>query len=143
MTDEKRVLTCVYCGMEYPQDTPAWGNQILTDHIKVCEKHPMRKLEEECEQLRVQLAGCGVAAKCDTEKSREEQKCNQGDYGWSQSYQDVVDMVDKLMKYRKALIGLVGAETKEELEAMEMVIRLTPAPDADKANIINAIHALY
>jgi len=32
--------------MEYPQDTPAWGDKILTDHIKVCEKHPMRKLRK-------------------------------------------------------------------------------------------------
>jgi len=32
--------------MKYPQDTPAWGDKILTDHIKVCEKHPMRKLRQ-------------------------------------------------------------------------------------------------
>ena len=43
---DSRVLTCVYCGMKYPQDTPAWGDKILTDHIKVCEKHPMRKLRQ-------------------------------------------------------------------------------------------------
>jgi hypothetical protein len=46
MSDQKRVLTCVYCGTEYPQDTPASGAQILTDHIKVCERHPMRKLRK-------------------------------------------------------------------------------------------------
>jgi len=50
------VLTCVYCGHEYPQDTPAWGSQVLTDHIKVCEKHPMRKLEEDNKTLRKALA---------------------------------------------------------------------------------------
>lgn len=38
----KRVLTCVYCGHEYPQDTPAHGHEILTAHIAVCEKHPVR-----------------------------------------------------------------------------------------------------
>lgn len=42
---ENRILTCVYCGQEYPQETPAWGNEVLTEHIKICEKHPMRKLE--------------------------------------------------------------------------------------------------
>lgn len=47
-----RVLTCVYCGHEYPQDTPAHGSQVLTDHIKVCEKHPMRKLEADKARLR-------------------------------------------------------------------------------------------
>ena len=65
MGDEKRVLTCVYCGMAYPQDTPAWGSQILTDHIKVCEKHPMRKLEAQKALLRKALIGLigGVESK--------------------------------------------------------------------------------
>lgn len=39
---QTRVLTCVYCGHEYPQDTPAAGSEVLTEHIAVCEKHPMR-----------------------------------------------------------------------------------------------------
>ena len=43
---------------------------------------------------------------------------------------------------RVALAGLVGADTVEELETMEAMIRLTPAPDADKAAMTNAIHAL-
>ena len=87
-------LTCVYCGMAYPEGTPPHGSQMLTDHIKVCEKHPMRQLE-----------------------------------------------ADKT-KLRKALAGLVGTETREGLEEMEAFMRLAPAPDADKAAAINAIHAL-
>lgn len=43
--------------MEYPQDTPAHGAQILTDHIRVCEKHPMRKLEADNAKLRRGLVG--------------------------------------------------------------------------------------
>jgi len=39
-------LTCVYCGMAYPEGTPPHGSKVLTDHIKVCEKHPMRKLRK-------------------------------------------------------------------------------------------------
>ena len=46
MTDGYRVLTCVYCGQEYPQDVPSWGSKVLTDHIKVCEKHPVWKLRK-------------------------------------------------------------------------------------------------
>ena len=46
MSDKGRILTCVYCGMAYPQDTPAWGDKVLTDHIKICEKHPMYKLRK-------------------------------------------------------------------------------------------------
>jgi len=57
----------------------------------------------EIEQLRVQLAGCGVVAMCNTETSRAKQKCEQGDYGWSQSYQDVANAVDREIKLRHAL----------------------------------------
>ena len=56
MSDE-RTLTCVYCGQEYPQETPAWGCQVLTDHIKVCEKHPMRAVEADKAKLRKALIG--------------------------------------------------------------------------------------
>jgi len=89
-----KTLTCVYCGMAYPEGTPPHGAQILTDHIKVCEKHPMRKAEA------------------------------------------------TILKLRDALSGLVGASTKKELEQLEFGIRMTSAPDADKAAMINAIHVL-
>jgi hypothetical protein len=88
------VLTCVYCGMAYPEGTPPHGAQVLTDHIKVCEKHPLREAEA------------------------------------------------KIARLRRALVGLIGAETRDELEQMEAVMRLVPAPDADKAVSINAIHVL-
>ena len=87
-------LTCVYCGMAYPEGTPPHGAQILTDHIKICKKHPLREAEA------------------------------------------------KITKLRTALSGLIGAETKEELKAMEFSMRSIPAPDADKAVSINAIHVL-
>ena len=89
-----RILTCVYCGHEYPQDAPAAGSDVLTDHIKVCERHPMRKAE------------CDIAM------------------------------------LRAALVGLIGADTEQELREMEATMRLLPAPEADKAVSINAIHAL-
>lgn len=43
----KKVVTCVYCGMVYPEGTPTHGAAILTEHIKTCEKHPMRELERQ------------------------------------------------------------------------------------------------
>jgi hypothetical protein len=49
-------LTCVYCGMAYPEGTPPHGAAILTEHIKVCEKHPMREAEEKIKKLRSALA---------------------------------------------------------------------------------------
>lgn len=53
----ERILTCVYCGHEYPQDTPAHGSQVLTEHIKVCEAHPLRKAEADIAVLRSALVG--------------------------------------------------------------------------------------
>lgn len=53
----ERILTCVYCGHEYPQDTPAYGSEVLTEHIKICERHPMRKAETDIALLRSALAG--------------------------------------------------------------------------------------
>jgi hypothetical protein len=51
-----RVLTCVYCGQQYPQGTPAAGAQVLTNHIRVCPQHPMRALETELRSLRHEVA---------------------------------------------------------------------------------------
>ena len=89
-----RILTCVYCGHEYPQGTPAAGSEVLTDHIKVCERHPLRKAERDVAMLRA------------------------------------------------ALVGLIGADSEQELRTMEATMRVLPAPEADKAVSINAIHAL-
>lgn len=40
---ERGILTCVYCGGEYPEGTPTWDDALLTAHIETCEKHPMKK----------------------------------------------------------------------------------------------------
>lgn len=42
------VLTCIYCGQEYPSGTPAHGSEVkvLTEHIAKCEKHPMKVLKD-------------------------------------------------------------------------------------------------
>ena len=47
-----RVLTCVHCGHEYPQGTPASGSEVLTEHIRQCPKHPMKLLSEQLEEVR-------------------------------------------------------------------------------------------
>ena len=61
-------IHCVYCGQAYPEGTPPHGAKILTDHIRVCEKHPMRQLEAEKALLRaalVKLVGVDGAKELD------------------------------------------------------------------------------
>lgn len=52
-----REVTCVYCGQAYPAGTPTHGAAVLTDHIKVCEKHPMRQAEETIKRLEREIQG--------------------------------------------------------------------------------------
>lgn len=60
------VLTCVYCGHEYPDGTPSAKHKLLTDHIRVCEKHPLRSAEEQIKKLvRALSALMGVTSKND------------------------------------------------------------------------------
>jgi len=54
---ENNVVTCVYCGHQYPDGTPTAKHELLTEHIKICEKHPMRDAEKKIERLRNALAG--------------------------------------------------------------------------------------
>ena len=66
---ENRVVTCVYCGHEYPDQTPTSGAEVLTEHIKVCSKHPLRKVEADIALLRKALAGIiGADTKSELEK---------------------------------------------------------------------------
>lgn len=78
-----------------------------------CQRHidcaqEMRRLEAEVEQLRVQLAGCGVAAMQNTEASKE-QRAKPGDYGWSSSYGEVCAAVDREIALREANAELLEA----------------------------------
>jgi hypothetical protein len=55
------IVTCVYCGHQYPAGTPPSGSELLTAHIKVCEKHPLRAAEKRIEQYREALSHIGLA----------------------------------------------------------------------------------
>ena len=94
----------------------------------------LNALLAEIEKLRVQLAGCGVAAMCNTEQSREQQKCVEGDYGWSQSYQDVVNAVGREIKLRDTLNDLLAVCKEVAGEAgrywLDAQLRLGEAIDA-------------
>lgn len=51
------ILTCVYCGTAYPEGTPPHGSQVLTDHIRECEAHPMRAVAATAGRYRAALVG--------------------------------------------------------------------------------------
>lgn len=55
LTSTDRVLTCVYCGEAYPPGSPTHGAEILTTHIRSCEKHPMRAIEKERDALKAEV----------------------------------------------------------------------------------------
>lgn len=42
LLEDQRILRCAFCDAEYPPGTPATQHQLLTDHVRVCEKHPLR-----------------------------------------------------------------------------------------------------
>ena len=52
------------------------------------------------------------------------------------------DLLAHIAQLTIALTGLIGASDPDELRAMELAMRMLPAPEADKAVMINAIHAL-
>lgn len=82
------------------------------EHCECEECERLRKesyrLREETEKLRVQLAGCGVAAMCNTRESLEKKRVKKGDYRWSASYGDVIRCVEREIRYREALEKIVG-----------------------------------
>ena len=49
------VVTCVYCGHQYPDGTPAAKHILLTEHIKTCTEHPLRQAEITITKLRAAL----------------------------------------------------------------------------------------
>ena len=58
------------------------------------------KLKEEIDHLRIQLAGCGVAA---LGYAKDNNDCKKGGYGWSASFQDVKDLWEKYAKLTQEL----------------------------------------
>jgi|APFre7841882654_1041346.scaffolds.fasta_scaffold180068_1 hypothetical protein len=86
-------------------------------------------LNNEIEQLRVQLAGCGVAAMCNTHESVKKQSIPEGSYGWSASYGDVIEAVKREIVLREELEKLKSGENVIDnftswLEIIENAIKL-------------------
>lgn len=65
----------------------------------------VKELTGECEQLQVQLAGCGAAALQNTPSSVTE-RAKPGDYGYSSSYYEICRAVDREIVLRSQLTTL-------------------------------------
>lgn len=94
----------------------------------------------EVEQLRVQLAGCGVAAMQNTESSKS-QRAVKGDYGYSESYADVCRAVDREIEHRERITELESerdmwkatAEAVVDVEKSQMRLRIESLESARMA----------
>jgi uncharacterized protein (UPF0335 family) len=47
--NEKRLLTCVFCGNAYPPGTPPSNHEALKAHVAVCLKHPAAEFRKRAE----------------------------------------------------------------------------------------------
>ena len=99
--------------------------------------------QQEVEQLRVQLAGCGVAALANTHESRQ-QSAKQGDYGWSQSYQDVLDAIGREINLREQLDSSQReVETIRKQTAREIYGLVNTFAVPDIVFVLDAIKSRY
>lgn len=106
--------------------------------------HENIELEQECDQLkaeleqtRVQLAGCGVAAMCNTRKSMTEQLCKPGDYGYSASYQDVLNSVNREIEMREERDRLKGELEEAQQSKLKIGVELDKWRNRAVANRAN------
>lgn len=60
------VLTCAFCGEEYPADTPPSQHDALTAHVRVCVRHPMRAVEQERDALAARVTALEHALDIET-----------------------------------------------------------------------------
>ena len=51
LNSRSNVVTCAFCGQAYPDGTPTTKHELLTEHIKTCPAHPMRKIEADRDLL--------------------------------------------------------------------------------------------
>ena len=78
LTAADRVLTCVYCGEAYPPGSPTHGAEVLTAHVRVCAKHPMREVESEVRRLREATRAAVERMKVAAVKAQREYEASEG-----------------------------------------------------------------
>ncbi|WJJ54962.1 hypothetical protein [Xanthomonas phage RTH11] len=99
----------------------------------------------EVEQLRVQLAGCGVVAMCNTRETLKQQMPSRESFGYSQSLQEVHDGVlreinerERAGAYREAIEKIAPLANKETLMALASTFHDGPYRDPQLVEILHA-----
>jgi hypothetical protein len=96
------------------------------DKIHVVEASALKEKDEELEKLRMQLAGCGVAAMQNTRDSVKDRITTDNPY-WSASYGDVCNAVDSEIALREE-----NARLRELLsEISNSIVRPVSMTDAE------------
>lgn len=111
---------CAYCGAEYYRENASIAE--IRDHIKVCEHHPMRKLEAENERLTAELSG----------KTGELEELKNGIAFYIEAGKVLSDEI------KSWKISIADVRTKF-LESQRVVGELTAERDRYKAALENAI----
>lgn len=100
-------------------------------------------MSEEVEQLRVQLAGCGVVASCNTRASLAQQMPEKGAYGHSQSLENVYDASlreiherERADAYRAAIIKIIPLTNRAALETMAGQLHDGPFRDPELVELL-------
>ena len=122
LTREQRVLTCVYCGQAYPPGSPTHGAEVLTEHIKVCAKHPLRAAEARVASLERDLA----AAREERDEARLERRRIVDATHWDAALRARCEALEK------ALRDIARRDRPADVEglrrAADALLAPTPAP---------------
>jgi len=95
---EGEVLTCAYCGLEYPLGTKPSRNEALHEHIKQCPEHPLKQAYDKIVDLERELVDLRIDRETLTEKLTKELRTAQA-MGYEEGDYDIVEMASALHKW--------------------------------------------
>ena len=125
------------CGPLWPLTWETWAREGWAEAERLhlenaalsAQPSPGGQVEDTVEQLRVQLAGCGVVAMSNTRESLKEQMPDKGAYGWAESLQQVWESV------------LREIHQRERAEAAEQALEI--AASSLPANVLQQIAGFF
>ena len=89
----------------------------------------VEQYEEELETLRIQLAGCGVAALRNTRESMAEQIIPDDNMYYTASYGDVINAVRREINYREALKQIAKSHSPLTMAGMVQIAQDALLPE--------------